>query len=141
MNGMLTREWEKAEQAQLHKHTQGIHSWTTRRDEKKRRMQMVSSWMTDAILRQDKMVEALEALIAPTDRIVLEGDNQKQADFLSRSLVKADPRRLHGLHLIILQIRSHLSNSQPGNQRLRNWGFEPPSPLGPLPRSIRKLHH
>ena len=31
------------------------------------------------------------------DRIVLEGDNQKQADFLSRSLVKVDPKKLHDL--------------------------------------------
>jgi Malonate decarboxylase, alpha subunit, transporter len=45
-----------------------------------------------------------EALIAPGDRIVLEGDNQKQADFLSRSLGKVDPKKLHDLHLIISSI-------------------------------------
>ena len=35
---------------------------------------------------------------------MLEGDNQKQADFLSRSLVKVDPKKLHDLHLIISSI-------------------------------------
>src|SRR5580700_6878199 len=84
--------------------TQSLRSWTTRRDEKKRRMQLVSSWMTGPVLKQDKIVAALEALIAPADRVVLEGDNQKQADFLSRSLAKANPKKLHDLHLIISSI-------------------------------------
>jgi malonate decarboxylase alpha subunit len=63
--------------------------WTTRRDEKRRRLQFISSWMSGLLLPKEKLVESLEVLIAPGDRIVLEGDNQKQADFLSRSLVGA----------------------------------------------------
>jgi len=62
---------------------QATRSWTTRRDEKKGRMQLVSSWMSGPLLPREKLVESLEALIAPADRIELEGDNQKQADFLS----------------------------------------------------------
>jgi malonate decarboxylase alpha subunit len=58
-------------------------SWT-RRDEKKRRMQEVMRWMSGPILPTDKTVEALEALVVAGDRIVLEGDNQKQANFLSQ---------------------------------------------------------
>ena len=35
----------------------------------------------------------------------MEGDNQKQADFLSRSLAKVDPNKIHAdLHLIISSI-------------------------------------
>src|SRR5580698_7647913 len=83
---------------------QNTRSWTTRRDEKRRRMGLVSSWMNGSLLPREKLVESLEALIAPGDRIVLEGDNQKQADFLSRSLVKVDPKKLHDLHLIISSI-------------------------------------
>ena len=65
-------------------------SWTTRRDEKRRRMQLVQSQMQGPILPRERLIEALEALIVSGDRVVLEGDNQKQADFLSRSLVKVD---------------------------------------------------
>src|ERR1700678_329382 len=83
---------------------QTTRSWTTRRDEKKRRMQLVSSLMDGPLLPREKLGGSLEALIAPGDRIVLEGDNQKQADFLSRSLVKVDPKKLHDLHLIISSI-------------------------------------
>jgi len=37
------------------------------------------------------VVEALQALLEPGDAVALEGDNQKQADFLSRALVQVDP--------------------------------------------------
>jgi len=60
--------------------------------------------MSGLLLPKEKLVESLEVLIAPGDRIVLEGDNQKQADFLSRSLVRVDPKKLHDLHLIISSI-------------------------------------
>ena len=72
-------------------------SWTTRRDEKRRRMQLIQPWMKGPILPKERIIEALETLIVSGDRIVLEGDNQKQADFLSRSLVKVDPKKLHDI--------------------------------------------
>ncbi len=56
--------------------------------------------MKGPILPTERIIEALETLIVSEDRIVLEGDNQKQADFLSRSLVQVDPKKLHDLHLI-----------------------------------------
>jgi malonate decarboxylase alpha subunit len=68
------------------------------------RMQFLSSWMNGPLLLRERLVESLEALIAPADRIVLEGDNQKQADLLSRSLLKVDPKKLNDLHLIVSSI-------------------------------------
>src|ERR1700678_2751724 len=79
-------------------------SWTIRRDEKKRRLDTVKPWMNGPLLARERTVEALEAVIQSGDSIVMEGDNQKQADFLSRSLVKVDPKKLHDLHLIISSI-------------------------------------
>src|SRR5882672_3935845 len=73
---------------------QQASSWTRRREEKERRMQAVMRWMSGPVLPTDKTVEALEALVVAGDRIVLEGDNQKQADFLSRSLVKVDAKKM-----------------------------------------------
>ena len=110
---------------------QATRSWTTRRDEKKRRMQLVSSWMSGPLLPREKLVESLEALIAPADRIVLEGDNQKQADFLSRSLVKVDPKKLHDLHLIISSISrpEHLALFELGIARKIDFAFAGPESL------------
>ncbi len=79
-------------------------SWTTRNEEKKRRTALVAPWMSGPILPKEKIVEALELLVASGDRIVIEGDNQKQADFLSRSLIKVNPKKLHDLHLIVSSI-------------------------------------
>jgi malonate decarboxylase alpha subunit len=106
-------------------------SWTTRRDEKQRRMQLIRPWMTGPILPRERIVAALETLIASGDRIVLEGDNQKQADFLSRSLVKADPKKLHDLHLIISSISrpEHLTLFELGIAKKVDFAFAGPQSL------------
>jgi len=77
-------------------------SWTTLRDEKLRRLAKIAPWLDqDGVLPTARIVDALEALIVPGDRVVIEGDNQKQADFLSRSLVEVDPAKIHDVHLLI----------------------------------------
>lgn len=75
--------------------------WTTRRDEKLRRLAQLHGWVTGKQLASGSIVAALEAILRPGDRVALEGNNQKQADFLSRSLAQADPARVHDLHLLI----------------------------------------
>jgi malonate decarboxylase alpha subunit len=47
--------------------------------------------MKGPVLPSERIVDALEAVIVSGDSIVLEGDDEKQADFLSRSLVKVNP--------------------------------------------------
>jgi malonate decarboxylase alpha subunit len=102
-----------------------VRSWTTRRDEKRRRMRLVSSWMNGPVLEPDKIVPALEALIMPADRVVVEGDNQKQADFLSRSLAKADPRKLHDLHMIYSSVSrpEHLTVFETGIAKKLDFAY------------------
>jgi malonate decarboxylase alpha subunit len=106
-------------------------SWTTRRDEKARRMQIVRPWMTGPILPTAKTVEALESVIASGDRLVMEGDNQKQADFLSRSLVKVDAKKIHDLHLIISSISrpEHLTLFELGIAKKVDFAFAGPQSL------------
>ena len=110
---------------------QQASSWTRRRDEKERRMRGVMPWMSGPILPTDKIVAALEALVVAGDRIVMEGDNQKQADFLSRSLVKVDPKRIHDLHLIISSISrpEHLTLFELGIARKVDFAFAGPQSL------------
>src|ERR671920_1697363 len=78
--------------------------WRTRRQEKARRLERVAKIACGRVLPTEEIVPALEALIAPGDRVVLEGDNQKQADFLSRSLASVDPEKVHDLHMLISSI-------------------------------------
>ena len=110
---------------------QQASSWTRRREEKKRRMQAVMRWMSGPVLPTGKTVEALEALVVAGDRIVLEGDNQKQADFLSRSLVKVDAKKVHDLHLIISSISrpEHLTLFELGIAKKVDFAFAGPQSL------------
>lgn len=91
--------------------------WATRRGEKRRRLQKVEPMMHGPFLPTDEIVPSLEALIVSGDRVVIEGDNQKQADFLSRSLAGVDPGKIHNLHLIISSI------SQPEHLTLFEFGI------------------
>ena len=106
-------------------------SWTTRRDEKRRRLESVKPWMSGPVLAQNKMVEALETVIQSGDRVVMEGDNQKQADFLSRSLAKVDPKKIRDLHLIISSISrpEHLTVFELGIAKKVDFAFAGPQSL------------
>jgi Malonate decarboxylase, alpha subunit, transporter/Malonyl-CoA decarboxylase C-terminal domain len=42
----------------------------------------------------------LEAIIRPGDRVCLEGDNQKQADFLAEVVAGVAPSKIHDLHIV-----------------------------------------
>ncbi|MGI2035484.1 malonate decarboxylase subunit alpha [Rhizobium panacihumi] len=106
-------------------------SWTTRRDEKKRRLKAAASYLDGKILKARDIVAALETIIQPGDRVALEGNNQKQADFLSRSLVQADPAKLHDIHLLISTIsrREHLDLFERGICRKLDFSFAGPQSL------------
>jgi malonate decarboxylase alpha subunit len=106
-------------------------SWSTRREEKRRRIERVQPWMQGPILAPEKIIEALELLLNSGDRVVLEGDNQKQADFLSRSLVKVDPKKLRDLHLIISSISrpEHLTLFELGIAKKVDFSFAGPQSL------------
>jgi len=105
--------------------------WSRRRAEKARRLDQVRSLADGVVLPSDKIVAALEALIAPGDRVVLEGNNQKQADFLSRSLAKVDPGRLHDLHMIMPSVSraEHLDLFERGIARKLDFSFAGPQSL------------
>jgi malonate decarboxylase alpha subunit len=106
-------------------------SWTIRRDEKKRRLNTVKPWMNGPLLARERTVEALQSVIQSGDSIVMEGDNQKQADFLSRSLVKVDPKKIHDLHLIISSISrpEHLTLFELGIAKKVDFAFAGPQSL------------
>lgn len=99
--------------------------WSRRRQEKQRRLDQVRGLADGAVLRSDRIIEALERLIAPGDRVVLEGNNQKQADFLSRSLARTDPAVLHDLHLIMPSVSrpEHLDLFERGIARKLDFAY------------------
>lgn len=99
--------------------------------EKQRRLERVRGLADGAVLPRERLVAALEALIAPGDRVVLEGNNQKQADFLSRSLARVDPGKLHDLHMIMPSVGrpEHLDLFELGIARKLDFSFSGPQSL------------
>ena len=73
-------------------------------------------------------VALLEAAIEPGDRVCLEGNNQKQADFLAEALAACDPRRVHDLHLVqsVLALPSHMELFERGIARRVDFSFSGP---------------
>jgi len=106
-------------------------SWTARREAKARRLAGVAAHTRGKLLDPDALVAALESLIQPGDRLALEGNNQKQADFLSRSLAKVDPRKVHDIHLLISSISrpEHLDLFELGIARKLDFSFAGPQSL------------
>ena len=84
----------------------------------------------------DRATELLEAIIAPGDRVALEGDNQKQADFLAACLAKVDSAHVHDLHMVqsVLALPDHLAVFERGIANRLDFSF-----AGPQSRRLAEL--
>lgn len=51
-------------------------------------------------VKKDLTVKLLETIIQSGDKVCLEGDNQKQADFLAKALLQTDRKKVHNIHLV-----------------------------------------
>jgi malonate decarboxylase alpha subunit len=78
--------------------------WARRQADKRDRLAGVASYVDGKVIDPSRLPETLEGVLRPGDRVALEGDNQKQADFLSRTLVQCDPRKVNGLHMLISSV-------------------------------------
>ncbi len=111
-------------------------SWTKRREDKKRRLARVAAHVEGKLVQREAIVPVLQALVHPGDRVALEGNNQKQADFLSRALVQVDPQQVHDLQLLIPSISrpEHLTLFERGIARRVHFSF-----AGPQSRRVAQL--
>src|ERR1700722_3237422 len=104
------------------------NAWSRRRAKKAARLARIAPWMKGLMLESGAIIKALEVLLEPGDAVALEGDNQKQADFLSRSLVQVDPRKIHDFHLLISSVSrpEHLTLVERGVARKLDLAFAGP---------------
>ena len=73
-------------------------------------------------------VALLEAVIESGDRVCVEGNNQKQADFLARSLATVDPQTVHDLHLVqsVIALPDHVALFERGIAKEVDFSFSGP---------------
>ncbi|XHS76946.1 malonate decarboxylase subunit alpha [Burkholderiaceae bacterium UC74_6] len=106
--------------------------WNTRAEGRARRLQRVADALGHG-LRGKRVdtgltVDLLNAALNPSDRVCLEGNNQKQADFLARSLISVDPERVHDLHMVqsVLSLPEHLDVFELGIASRLDFSFSGP---------------
>ncbi|ATQ77293.1 malonate decarboxylase subunit alpha [Massilia violaceinigra] len=80
--------------------------------------------------------DLLYAVIERGDRVCLEGNNQKQADFLGQALAQLDPARVNGLHMLqsVLALPQHLDVFERGVADRLDFSFS-----GPQAARVAKL--
>ena len=84
--------------------------WDSLRQSRSRRLGRAASLGFGKEIPVDRIIDLLEAVIQPGDRVCLEGNNQKQADFLSESLADCSPERINHLSMVqsVLALPSHV---------------------------------
>ena len=107
----------------MFKQTSSPKKWDTRRQEKQERIGRCD--IKGKVLPTDNLPAMLEKLIAPGDKVVLEGNNQKQANFLARMLAQANPDKLHDLHMIMpsVSLPEHLDLFEKGIARKIDFSY------------------
>ena len=93
--------------------------WHTLADDRRQRLARAGALASGKHVTAGEVVPLLEALLQPGDRVCIEGNNQKHADFLSACLAQVDPARVHDLHIVQsnLALASHLDVFERGIAR------------------------
>ncbi|MCO5975200.1 malonate decarboxylase subunit alpha [Ideonella oryzae] len=106
-------------------------AWSQRAARRQRRLERASALARGKRVEAGQLVALLEAVLEPEDRVCLEGNNQKQADFLARCLTQVDPQRVHDLHMVqsVLALPEHLDVFERGIARKLDFSFSGPQAL------------
>lgn len=102
--------------------------WDTGRRDKADRLEQAAGLAIGKTVPTSSIVDLLHAVTRPRDRVALEGNNQKQADFLSRALAQVDPEHIHDLHMLFSSIArpEHLDIFEDGIARKVDFAFSGP---------------
>lgn len=108
----------------LHNHA-SERQWDVRRNEKQRRIEAVKPFTKGKVLPTQDFPKILEKLIMSGDKVALEGNNQKQADFLARMLTQVDPVKVNNLHMLMpsIGLPEHLDVFEKGIARKLDFSF------------------
>ena len=84
--------------------------WNTLKLNLVQRLERARTITNNKYVSQEDIVRLLELVIEPGDKICIEGNNQKHADFLSQSLAAVNNQIIHDLHIVQSNIAlpSHL---------------------------------
>lgn len=102
--------------------------WNTLADRRQARLQRATDAGLGPLVPNAEVSRLLHTVLEPGDRVCLEGNNQKQADFLAECLAQLDPAQVHGLHMVqsVLSLPSHLDVFERGIAQRLDFSFSGP---------------
>ncbi len=102
--------------------------WQKQRSERDARLDAGSRHASGKMVAPESAKALFEAVIRPGDRVCLEGDNQKQADFLAEVLASVDRSRIHDLHIVQsgVVLQAHLDLFERGIARKLDFSYSGP---------------
>ncbi|AFM24712.1 malonate decarboxylase subunit alpha [Desulfomonile tiedjei] len=111
--------------------TAGRKDWESGRQEYKKRVERgkpLTKNGSTKIVDSDNAVTLLEAIIQPGDRVAIEGNNQKQADFLADCLCRVDKSKVNKLHMVqsVISRPSHCEIFERGIAEKVDFSFSGP---------------
>ncbi|HCL6629810.1 TPA: malonate decarboxylase subunit alpha [Citrobacter amalonaticus] len=106
-----------------------VKKWNKLQEDTRQRMAQIQS-----LFRQGKEIDAadtvtlLEGVIRAGDRINIEGNNQKQADFLAECLCKVDKEKINHLHMVqsAVPLAAHLELFERGIAEKLDFAYAGP---------------
>jgi malonate decarboxylase alpha subunit len=106
-----------------------LRPWDLQAQDRRRRLERAAALPAHGkIVPAEHVVALLEAVLEPGDRVCLEGNNQKQADFLAQALTRVDPVWVHDLHLLqsVIALPEHLDLFELGVASRLDFSFSGP---------------
>lgn len=101
---------------------------TNREQRLRRAAEKLGSGCQGKVVETGRIQDLLYSVLETGDKVCLEGNNQKQADFLAKALAKLDPARVNGLHMLlsVLALPEHLDIFESGVAARLDFSFSGP---------------
>jgi malonate decarboxylase alpha subunit len=109
-----------------------LRRWDLRNTDREQRLQRAANVLGSAckgkLVDAGRIADLLYCVVESGDRVCLEGNNQKQADFLAKALAKLDSGRINGLHMLlsVLALPEHLDVFENGVAERLDFSFSGP---------------
>jgi malonate decarboxylase alpha subunit len=105
-----------------------MRDWNTQARSRQARLARAAALVKGKEVAAGDVGALLEAVLEPGDRVCLEGNNQKQADFLARALADLDPAKIHDLHMVqsVLALPEHIDVFERGIAAKLDFSFSGP---------------
>lgn len=98
-------------------HSDSKDSWDNLKNDTRARLKAANIYIEKGkIVKYENIVPLFETIIKPKDKVNIEGNNQKQADYLAKCLCNVNVQKVHDLHMVqsVLSLPEHLDLFEKG---------------------------